>query len=353
MYYPSESLVSPLTNVRRERKLPAPGEIVVRKGEEVEPTQVVGRAQMPSQFRILPVARLLGISVKKAERCLLVKPGDVVRRGQTVARLGRLISRTVESPMEGVVTASGGGRMLIEAQPPIFELRAYVRGTVSNVFYGDGVVIETTGALIQGLWGGGGEGSGVLKAILKGPDQMLLVEQVDATCHGTILIGGCGLEDGVLERARQLQVRGIVTGGLEPSYIPQVEKAPFPVVVTEGLGKVPMSTPIFRLLTTNEGRDACISGKTRIRWNPARPEVIIPLPAEDVPPAAGQPGAQLGVGSRVRVVRAPHLGAVGTVVALPGEPKIIETGAKVAVAEVDLGQERRVVVPLANLETMR
>ena len=353
MYYPSESLVSPLTNVRRERKLPAPGEIVVRKGEEVEPTQVVGRAQMPSQFRILPVARLLGVSVKRAERSLLVKPGVVVRRGQTVARLGRLLSRTVESPMEGQVTASGGGRLLIEAQPPVFELRAYVRGTVSNIFYGDGVIIETTGALIQGLWGAGGEGSGVLKSIVKGPDELLLVEQIDATCHGTILIAGCGLEEGVLERAQQLQVRGIVTGGLEPSHIPQVEKAPFPVVVVEGMGKVPMSTPVFRLLTTNEGRDASISGKTRPRWNPLRPEIIVPLPTEDVPLPAVQPGAHLSVGSRVRVVRAPHVGAVGTVVALPYQPKTIETGAKVAVAEVDLGQERRAIVPLANLEILR
>jgi hypothetical protein len=345
--------VSALTNVRRERRLPAPGEIVVRKGEEVEPTQVVGRAQMPSQFRILPVARLLGVSVKKAERVLLVKPGEVVRRGQTVARLGRLLSRTVESPMEGVVTASGGGRLLIEAQPAVFELRAYVRGTVSNVFYGDGIIIETTGALIQGLWGGGGEGNGVLKSILKRPDDLLLTEQIDATCHGTILIGGRAFEEGVLERAQQLQVRGIVTGGIDPSFIPQVEKSAFPIVVTEGIGQAPMSEPIFRLLTTNEGRDASISGKVRTRWAPARPEIIVPLPAEDVPGAAVQPGAQLSIGTRVRVVRAPHLGAVGTVVGLPYELQTIETGAEVAVAEVDLGQERRAVVPLANLEIMR
>jgi hypothetical protein len=353
LHYPAESVISPLTNVRRERRLPAPGEIVVRKGDEVEPTQVVGRAQMPSQFRILPVARLMGVSVKKAEQALLVKPGDVLRRGEPVARLSRLLSAPVKSPMEGVVTASGGGRLLIEAQPSIFELRAFIRGTVSNVYHGDKVVIETTGALIQGLWGGGGEGNGVLKSVLKGPEELLMVEQIDATCHGTIIIGGRGFEDGVLERAQQLQVRGIVTGGIEPRFIPQVEKAPFPIVVTEAIAGVPMSTPVFRLLTTNEGRDASISGHVRSRWNPVRPEIIIPLPAEAVPVSAVQAGAQLGVGTRVRVVRAPYAGAVGTVVRLLYEPQRIETGAEVAVAEVDLGQERTAVVPLANLEILR
>ena len=64
-------------------------------------------------------------------------------------------------------------------------------------------------------------------------------------------------------------------------------------------------------------------------------------------------GAQVSVGTRVRIVRAPHVGAVGTVVALPYEPSVIETGASVNVAEVDLGLERRVVVPLANLEILR
>jgi len=353
VHYLSESLVSPLMNVRRERHLPAPGEIVVRKGDQVEPTQVVGRAQMPGQFRILPIARLLGVSPAKVERYLLVRPGDVVRRGQPVARRGRLLSRSVESPMEGVVTASGGGRMLIEAQPVVFELRAYVQGTVSTVRHGSAVVIETTGALIQGLWGGGGEGHGVLRSVVESPDALLGADVIDATCHGTILIGGADIEDGVLERAQQLQVRGIVTGGLNSALIPLIEKAPFPVVVTEGIGRVPMSMPVYRLLTTNEGRDASISGRVRPRWGAVRPELVIPLPAEDIPPPSVQSGAQVSVGTRVRVVRAPYVGAVGTVVGLPYQPHVIETGASVNVAEIDLGQERRVVVPLANLEILR
>jgi hypothetical protein len=55
----------------------------------------------------------------------------------------------------------------------------------------------------------------------------------------------------------------------------------------------------------------------------------------------------------VRLVRAPYVGAVGTVIALPAHPRTIETGARVHGAEVDLGQEAPVFVPLANLEVLR
>jgi hypothetical protein len=50
-----------------------------------------------------------------------------------------------------------------------------------------------------------------------------------------------------------------VLGGLSPELVPQVEQLPFPVVVTEGIGTMPMSEPVFQLLQTNDGREASIS----------------------------------------------------------------------------------------------
>lgn len=358
MYYPFETQVTPLTNVRRERILPAPGEVLVRVGERVEPTQVVAQAHLPGDFRILPVARLLGVPASRVRRYMRVKLGDEVQQGQVLAAQRGFLARPVKSPIDGVLTASGGGRILIEAQPILFKLRAYIYGTVSNVLAGAeslpyGVVIETRGAVVQGMWGAGGESFGVLKCMVKSPAEPLRAKAIDPSCHGMILVGGAGLDDAALERAQELQVRGIVTGGLPPELLQLVLELPLPIVVTEGMGTVPMSTPIFRLLTTNEGREASISGRIRPRSRLVRPEIIIPLPAETLPPAQTQPGSPLTVGARVRVVRAPHLGAVGTVMALPPHTRHIETGARVRGAEVDLGQETPTFVPLANLEILR
>jgi hypothetical protein len=353
MYYPFEIQVTPLVNVRRERILPIPGEVLVRVGERVEPTQVVARTDLPGEFRILPAARLLSVPASQVKRYLRVKPNSEVRRGQTIAKGRGLIgARSIKSPIDGVVAVGSSGRILIEAQPMPFELRAYIYGTVTNVLGDQGVVIETTGSIIQGIWGAGGESFGVLKCLVKNPDKPLRARDIDASCHGTIIVGGAGLNEAVLDRAEELQVRGIVTGGFPPEQITRARQLPFPVIATEGIGAVAMSTPIFQLLTTNNGREASISGRVKPRWGIVRPEIIISLPAETVPPSQIQPGAPLTVGTWVRAVRAPHMGKVGTVVAIATHPQRIDTRAKVLGAEVDLGEGAPVLVPLANLEVL-
>ncbi len=353
MYYLSETQVTPLTRIYRERVLPVPGEVLVNVGDQVDPTQVVARTNLLGDFHIVPAARLLGIPISQLERHLRIKPGDEVQQGQTIAALRGLLGRSVKSPINGVITASGSGRILIEAQPTRFELRAYIDGTVSDVLRNYGVTIETMGAIVQGVWGAGRESFGVLKCIVKSPDQVLQARAIDSSCHGTILIGGARLDETVIERAQELQVRGIVTGGLSPEMLPLMKGLLFPIVVTEGIGESPMSEPIFRLLATNEGREASLSGQIQPRWGIMRPEIIIPLPAGTVPPAQAQVRPPLAVGTQVRVVRAPFMGAVGAIVALPAHARRIETGARVRGAEVDLNRAAPVFVPLANLEILR
>ena len=113
-----------------------------------------------------------------------------------------------------------------------------------------------------------------------------------------------------------------------------------------------MADPVFELLETNDGREASINGKIETRWGVTKPEVIIALPADTVPPDA-QPGVPLTVGAQVRITRAPYMGLVGVVTDIPDIRESIETGARVRGAEVDLGDEAPVLVPLANLELLR
>ena len=181
----------------------------------------------------------------------------------------------------------------------------------------------------------------------------LTAEAVDLSHQGMILVGGIATDEEAFEPAQEFQVRGIVVGGLLPELLSHVEKLPFPVIVTEGIGAIPMSGPAFNLLQTNDGREASISGRFQTRWPVIRPEIVIPLPAESLPPSQAQPGMPLTVGAQVRIVRAPHTGASGTVVALPSQRRRTETGAEVYGAEVALSQGPSVFVPLANLEVLR
>ena len=352
MYYPIETRATPLTTVRRERVLPVPGEITVQLNDQVGAQQVVAQADLPGEFHIVPVARLLHVPASRASRYMRVKPGERVEKGQVIAARVGIAAPSVKAPIDGLITASGGGRVLIEAETTLLQLRANLSGEVVSLVEGYGVVIETRAALVQGMWGSGGSDFGVLKCLAKAPDERLRAADVDPSCHGAILIGGAELEPGVLDQADQFHVRGIVTGSLSPDQVPHVRDLSFPVVVTEGIGAIPMAGPLYRILATNDGREAAISGDVRPRWGVIRPEVIVPLPAGARPQGEPELGAELAVGAQVRILRAPHLGATGEVVRLLDHAHVIQTGARVRGAEVDIGESAPVFVPVANLEIL-
>ncbi len=355
IYYPSLTRMIALTAIRRERLLPIKGEVLVNIGARVEPMSIVARAQVPGRYYILNAAQRLRVLPDAVDKYIQVKPGQKVEAGEVVAkrRIGLgLSSRMVRAPNDGVVAAVGGGRVLVESVSTPIEVLAYLSGTVSNVMSGKGVLIETMGAWIQGAWGLGGESFGVLKVLSKRPDRPLRARRIDVGCHGAVLVGGLTLDQAALQQALEMQVRGIIIGSLSPSLIELAQEMPFPIIVTEGLGRAPMAAPIFKLLRSNDSREAAISGLTLSRWGAVRPEIVIPLPSGKAgPPSA--PGAALKVGNQVRLTRGAMLGAVGTVHSLPSRPMSLETGARVWGAFVTFeGEEQEQFIPLFNLELL-
>jgi hypothetical protein len=113
-----------------------------------------------------------------------------------------------------------------------------------------------------------------------------------------------------------------------------------------------MSRTTFELLASLEGREASLSGQTQIRAGAVRPELVAPAtgPAREEPAASAAEVGELATGSRVRLIRHPHFGLVGTVVELPEMPAAIPTGAKLRVLAAELGDGRRLVVPRSNVE---
>lgn len=353
-YYPSLTRVIPLTTIRRERILPVTGEVLVDIDARVDPMTIVARAEVPGRYLILNIAQALRVFPETAERYIEVQPGQQVKTGETVAsRRGAfgMFPRLVRAPKMGVVAAIGGGRVLLETVGRSIDLRAYLPGTVANVIPEVGVLIQTVGALIQGIWGAGAESFGVLKAVVDQPDQRLRASSIDVACHGAVLVGGSMLDRGALQQAQELQVRGIIIGSLDPTLIEMAKQMPFPIIVTEGFGQAPMAQPIFQLLRTNEGREAAISGRIQTRWDGVRPEVVIPLPVRGAPSPPAR-DASLEVGAQVRVTRGPMMGAVGTVRHLPTQSSILETGAQVWGAVVAFDKAEEQFVPFYNLDLL-
>lgn len=353
MYYPVSSQITALTTVRRERLLPAPGEVLVGPGEMVGPADVVARCQLPGEIRVLDACRILGIPRARVAKYMRTSAGDTVQVNDLLAAprglLGQ-IRKGCRSPVEGKVVEVRDGLILIESAATTLELRAHIRGEVANVMPNRGVVISVSGALIQGMWGSGGEAEGVLKMLVDNPQKPLRARAIDVSCHGTIVVGGRILDEAVIEQAIEARVRGIIVGGMDAGLCQNLDSWPFPVLLTEGFGTLSMSQPVFALLQSNMGREALLSADTRTRRDARRPEVLIPLRNGHDASEEGSGILPMKVGVQVRALRAPNLGKVGTVVDLPAQPQRIESGARLPVAVVDLDDGKQVSIPLANLE---
>jgi hypothetical protein len=109
-----------------------------------------------------------------------------------------------------------------------------------------------------------------------------------------------------------------------------------------------MADPIFRLLQQSEGREASLFSRSRDR----RPEIIIPLPAPEGSAGPPQSPPALAVGQRVRLLRAPHFGEVGKIVAVDTRARPSSIGLRMPGADVELAEGEIMFVPYPNLDIM-
>jgi hypothetical protein len=263
------------------------------------------------------------------------------------------LRRSCRSPIDGEVVAIRGGLVLIESKASTIELRAHIKGKVTNVMPNRGVVISAAGTLIQGVWGSGGEAEGVLKVLTDSPHRELRAHSLDVSCHGTVVVSGRVRDPEALGQAIEARVRGIIVGGAPAALIPHFKSLPIPILLTEGFGDLAMSQQAFTLLQSCMGREAMLSTDTRTRRDVRRPELLIPLRADEEPPDEETSIRPLQIGNQVRMLRAPRLGAIGTVADLPAAPQLVESGSRLPVALVDLENGEQAFVPLANVELIR
>jgi hypothetical protein len=343
--------ILPLTTVVRQRVLPAPGRVVVRVGQKVTATEVIAETALPREHLLINVPHALGVSVEKAEKLIQCKKGDKIAKGTVIAETGGLIPRTVQAPHDGRVVVVGDGQVMLEVGLNRIELKAGIPGEVAQVIPERGAIIHGSGALIQGRWGNGRLDYGLLLSLAQAPDSVLDPASVDISMRGSVILGGfCG-DKKVLDNAAELPVRGLVLSSLAPELIPTALQMRFPIVVLEGFGKYAFDAAAHRLLTTNVKREVAVNAEGADRYSGTRPEVMIPLPANQPPPIPPE-AETLAEGVQVRVTRAPWFGAVGSVASLLPDLARLPNGVMARSAAVKLQSGEQVTVPLVNLEVL-
>lgn len=347
----TQTRVLPFARVRRERLLPTRGIVMVTAGSRVGALDVIAKVTSATRLRPVPVARYVRAK-DTLEKYLLKQVGEDFAAREVIVSKPEwfgLLRRLYRAPGAGRLAAVHGAWLVLDLADAAVELRALYRGTVITVMARQGVVIEATGALAQGVWGAGGEGYGVLRRMVEQPDGIVTEEQIDVSARGSLIIAGAGITEGALRRAAQERVAGVITGGLAPRLRSLVIELPMPTLVTEGFGECAMSTPIFDLLSGHLGEEAIVNVPTT-PTSPQRPEVFIPILAgTETRVAAPPPTLFAQLGATVRVVGGARHGQIGTLAEIVTLPRLLESGVQVRGAEVNFGSER-VFVPWENLE---
>ena len=71
--------------VRKHRILPLKGEVVVKVGDIVEPSDVVAQTHLPGNVVPLNVANILGLPPEDLPLVMLKKEGQAIKQGEEIA----------------------------------------------------------------------------------------------------------------------------------------------------------------------------------------------------------------------------------------------------------------------------
>ncbi|MCC6324752.1 MAG: hypothetical protein DCC43_04275 [Candidatus Brocadia sp.] len=357
------------TKVTSHRVLPLMGDVVVKKGDILKAEDVVARTHLPGKVHAMNAVNRLGIQPKDLREYMLKKEGDTVQKDEIIAETKpwvKMLKTVLLSPITGTIEtiSTVTGQILLREPPKPIQVSAYIDGTVIEIVEKEGVVMETTATLIQGIFGVGGEAVGELVIAVNTPEDTLTADRIVPAHKDKIVVGGAFLRYDALEKARKVGVKGVIIGGFNDEDLKKLlgydlgvaitgsEEIGLTLILTEGFGQIPIAQKTFDLLQSRSGAKTSINGATQIRAGVVRPEIIIPYEtSKSGGTETGKPAERgMETGDTVRVIRVPYFGKIGRIKALPFSPQTIETEATVRILEIGFSDGSTVMVPRANVE---
>jgi len=338
-----------LTSIKRERVLPVAGHVLVRRMQKVSPSDVIVVAPLVSQFVLLDIAQGLNVNPARADELLQRQAGEDLVQGDVIAGPVGLFKRVVRAPQEGLVRIAGEGKVLYEISSPDFELQAGMEGTITNIIPERGAIIETKGALIQGVWGNGKTTYGVVQPTSNDLLKELVVEQLNIGFRGAIITAGFCRSPEVLEAAGIVPVKGLILGSMSANLIPLAKKMDYPIMIVDGFRETPMNKAAEKILIENKDKNIALNAQELDTFQGNFPEGIISQSSTSEPDLPSE-AETLKAGKKVIIINGPQAPQIGEIEKIIPGKQVLSSGVETKLAEVTLANEKSTKIPLTNLE---
>jgi len=342
--------ILPLTHIRRARLLPSAGSVLVKVGQSVTAVDVIAEAPQSQRHVFINLRNALRPPAGSNLLKLLVRePGENVQAGDVIAETRGLFQRVLRAPSDCKIIGISGESLLLEMPGDLFQLQAGFNGQVVEIIPERGAILENDGLLIQGVWGNGHTGLGILHVMANAPGEAFTASQVDPTLRGAVVFAACCNEESALQAAEEAALHGLILGSMPSDLIPFAQSLSVPIMLLEGFGSIPVNSKAFRLLSSSAEQEVSVHA---VPWNAAngeRPELFIPLPASG---ETASEVAEFAAGQTVRILGSPYAGQIATIEdVLPGSIQLAN-GLRAPSASLLLENRQEVIVPLNNLDVL-
>lgn len=360
-----------------KRSLVGKGKILVSKGQEVSPEDVIGKSLLSSGFRSINVSALLDVPPIKVDKYLQKRPGQTLYRNELLAfKKGGVLGgkKIVTSPTDGIIESynSTTGELRMSFLPKSIDLPAAVYGIVEEVDEDRGQVsIKTETTQILGLFGSGRIRDGILK-FLSDRSGLIGQQQITSDLSEHIVVGGSLVYSKAISALLAVGAHGIITGGMNAKDYRSMGGGHlnFPrkmgtdigisLIAFEGFGSIPIGDDIMIALQRHNDRFVILDGNSARLHLPSFEKMSMirikktALPPLDIPmmelPQEVM-AVEISVGQKARVTVAPYQGQQGKIVYIDKTPSVLSSGVRTYLVTLEL-KSRKVKLPFTNIEVI-